>query len=296
MNTVRMLLGASLIFVIFTGFICDKNDGPTGTGVAGLSASSSNLTLLVGQERQVAISSGSNPYSLVQNSNTAAVQASLNVELLNITALALGTATITVKDASTPAKEVTITVNVVNSITLSKAGSMSFTMPGGSFSANGILSVGGTFPGGEGAGALQQFNGTALVAYKAYTATKVDLFEADYFYSTSLKTGMYYYPASGNKVQIVYFKDVNPQDTTVEPKIYVFTGATSEVTSATEASFAGTFIGTATNFSNTADKFDVTGGTFNVPMLNVGGNVDRAVTDQTHAMIERLKARYLRKE
>lgn len=298
MNTIRLIFSSLLILMVCTGFLCEDEDSPTvaagGGGSSGLSASSTTLTMLPGQESTVIISTGTSPYSLVQNSNPAAAEVSLMGVQLTIKALSVGSSSVVVQDASSPAKSVTIQVNVVSSIALPSAGSLSFSAPIGNFSANGVLTLSSEDnPVGEGAGALQEFGGTAVVAYKVYSATKVDLFEADFIYSTSLKTGIYSYPSGGNKVQILYVKDVNPQDTTVRPKFFVFTVASAEIKTMTSTSVSGTFSGTATNFYNSTEQTTVTNGTFNVPIKIVGGNEERPLSGSPVNALEVLKRRWM---
>jgi hypothetical protein len=300
MNNVRLLLSSLLIILTCTGFLCEDEDSavtPKGGGTAnGLSASSSGVTMLTGDDATVIISMGTLPYTVSQNSNPSVVQAAVNGGTLTLNSgSGTGSASVTVSDASSPAKSVTILVNVQLTISLTSSGSVSFSAPSSDFAASGILSISNeAFPSGQGAGALKSFDVTTVLAYKEYSPTRMDLFEADFFYNTSTITGTYSYPGSGNRVEIYYFKDANPSDTTVRPKVYLFTGASAEIATMNTTHLTGTFSGTATNYFNNTDKMSVTNGVFAVPFRVIGGNESKAA--ERVALTKRLKERFLRKQ
>lgn len=282
MNTIRIIFHALIIVTIFSGFICEDTDSPVtpqgGGAGAGLSATSTNLTVLKGGTSTVIISSGSAPYSLVQNSNPTVAMVSLSQSQLTVEGIGAGSTNIVIEDASSPKKSVTIAVTVVTTITISTPGTVAFTYPNGDFLASGPLSISeNSTPTEEGAGALQQFGATSVIAYKVYSPTNIDLFEADFIYATSLVTGTYSYPSGGNKVEIIYYKNFNVQDTVNRPTVYIFSAATAAITSVTATMMTGTFSGTGVNFYNNTQFLTISNGTFNVPIKNLGGMEDRSI-------------------
>jgi hypothetical protein len=296
MNTIRLTIGSLLVLMVCTGFICE-DDSPSGSGgsLDVLFASSSNVTVLNGTRSKVVISNGTSPYSIVQNSNSAVATASLNGAELQIDGLTTGATTITVQDGSTPAKSVSITATVVTSVTLTSSGSLSFSSPSGNFSASGILSLSQDTPptSGQAAGALQKFGSTSVVAYRVNSPTNIEVVEMDLIYATSLVTGTYSYPSGGNTIQLIYAKNINPQNSSETAKVYAFLTASATVTSVTATTISGTFSGTGTNIvsSSTTDVMTVTNGTFSVPIKDMGGNEEHSI----ERMAQRVREKYLQR-
>lgn len=291
MNTIRLLLRSLIIIIVCSGFICEDDDSPTipqgGVGTS-LTATATNLTVLKGGTSSVIISSGSAPYSLVQNSNPTVATVSLSQSELTIEGIAAGSTNIVIEDASSPKKSITIAIAVVASITITTPGTVAFTYPNGDFLASGPLSISDDVPPtGEGAGALQQFGSTSVTAYKVYSPTNIDLFEADFIYATSLVTGTYSYPSGGNKVEILYFKNFNIQDTVSRPTVYVFSSATATITSVTATMMTGTFSGTGVNFYNNTQFLTISNGTFTVPIMNLGRMEERSVDSRIEKILEK---------
>lgn len=294
MNTIRLAFGSLLVLLVCTGFICE-DDSPSGSGgsLNVLSASSTEVTILNGTRSKVVISNGTSPYSITQNSNPTVATVTLSGAEVQIEGITAGATMITVKDGSSPAKSITITATVVTSVSLTSPGSMSFSSTGGDFSADGILTLAQDSPpvSGQAAGALQKFGSTSVVAYRVNSPTNIELVEMDLIYATSLITGTYSYPSGGNTVQMIYAKNINPQNSNEKPKIYIFMSATAVVTSATATAVAGTFSGIGTNIATTSDQITVTNGTFSVPVKNMGGMEEHSID----GMVRSVKEKYLQR-
>jgi hypothetical protein len=296
MKSLRLVLSSLLVVIVCTGFICE-DDSPAGSGgsLDGLSATSTEVTVLNGTRSSVMISSGTSPYSIIQNSNPTVASAVLAGSELQITGASAGSTTIVIQDGSSPAKNVSITATVVTTISLSSPGSLSFSSPSGDFAANGTLSLSQDTPpsSGQAAGALQKFGTTSVVAYRVNSPTSMDLVEADFIYATSLVAGTYSYPSGGNKIQMVYVKNLNPLSSSEAPKIYYFLTMTAVVTSVTATKISGTFSGTGSNIagSGTTDVITVTNGTFSVPIKNMGGMEENSIEGMTRRVREKLLLR-----
>lgn len=264
---------------------CDNStDDPLGTDPgSGLSASSTSLSVLLGEKGGTIIGGGSEPYSVISNSNTAAVDAQIVTRQLVVTGIAEGTAAIKVKDSSSPSKTVTISVSVKVSFTTGTAGSVSFTSNRGNYSVNGIGELRTTPPtSGEGAIALQEFGSNFILSYTVHTPTSIDLTLINMESNTGNYAGTYNYPGTGKVVEIGYFPNVDPNDTTFLDNGYALTSsATAVIDSITAVKMKGSFSGTGFFYNkstaNTSLGITVSNGLFNVPIYHTGSMSDAAV-------------------
>ncbi len=120
---------------------CDKSNptspSPADTTKAALTATPTSVSLLVGGMASVTISGGKMPYSVKSNSDSTKVLATVSGSTLSVTGLAVGTATIVVKDsAGTSTVSVPVTVASMiatpNSVTVVKGSIATVTISGGS--------------------------------------------------------------------------------------------------------------------------------------------------------------------
>lgn len=271
----------SILFLIGILLIngCDKEktDNPI-TPTEGLSASSSSLKLLVGAEVTVVITGGSLPYSIVEQSNAAVASGTITERTLIVSATSLGSATVKVKDASTPAKTVTISIAVIQSYNAGTSGTLSFTSDRGSFSANGIADVGNQPPTvGAGAIGLKDFDGIVLFSYVVNSPSSIDVTTMSLMSNTTMTTGTYSYPNPGSKqVQITYYKGLDPADTSSSFTAYILiTSATLNLDTLTGASMSGTFSGSGWFVDHDTLKqtqtINVANGKFKCPIIAIGG-------------------------
>ena len=278
----------NLCFLILTLLIssCDKEstDNEFGIGAGnGLSVSSTNLTLLPGSEGQSVISGGTEPYSVVENSNSNVVSVQLVARELQLTALAVGTASIKVKDSSSPTKTVIISVTVKTSLNANVPGSLSFSSDRSDFSVSGIAEYKIGLPtSGSGAIALQDFESIVILAYKVNTATSIDMTVIGFESNTSNYSGTYYYPASGKGVFVSVYLNSDPSDSLFLEKGYALkSSATANIQSVTSDVIQGTFSGNGyfvnNNVNVLAQTISVTNGTFNVPILHLGSIEGRSI-------------------
>jgi len=118
---------------------CNKSDNPVTAGgdtTGGLTAAPTSVSLLVGGVSFVTISGGKVPYSLKSNSDTTKVRSVVSGTTLTVTGLAVGTATIVVKDsAGTSTVSVPVTVASMiatpNTVTVVKGATKTVTISGG---------------------------------------------------------------------------------------------------------------------------------------------------------------------
>ena len=291
--TVRIILSSLFITMTCTGFFCNDEEAPTvyqgDPTTYQFTASSTTATLLTGEEISVILSNGTSPYSLISNSNPGVVEVTVNGSKLIIVGIAPGTTVLTIREGSTAERTVSVTITVVNTISFLKPGSLSFSSSTGDVSISGRVSLSTvTIPFGDGVGAVQRFGSTTLTAIKVHSPTKIDLFEAEFVYATSLIAGTYYYPSGGNKVQIIYEKNINPQVKDANSTLFIFLEATAVITSFNDSVMTGTFSGTGKNLNNTTEGITITNGTFSVPILRLGGNEERSI----RGVVDRLKRKY----
>jgi hypothetical protein len=271
----------SILFLISLLLICgcdkETSDNPI-TAPEGLSASSTSLKLLSDAEVNVVISGGTLPYSIVEQSNAAVASGSLNERTLVVTTTSLGSATIKVKDASTPAKMVTISIAVIQSYNAGTAGSVSFTSDRGNFSTNGVADVGNQPPtSGAGAVGLKDFDGIVLFSYVVHSTTNIDVTTMSLTSNSTMTTGTYSYPNPGSKqVQITYYKGLDPADTSSAFTAYILiTSATLNLDTLTGTLMSGTFSGAGWfvdhDTMKTTQTINVTNGKFKCPVIAIGG-------------------------
>ncbi len=263
----------------------------------GLGASSTALVLLVGSDGHSVISGGSEPYTVMENSNSSVANAQISVRELMITALSIGSTSVKVKDSSSPAKTVTVNVTVKTSYSSGTAGAVSLTSNRGNFSVNGVGEF-GIYPPVSGAGALamQDFESLMLFAYKVNSPTSLDIVLIGFESNTSDYSGTFYYPASGKIVYISYFTGANPTDTTfLQSGFLLNASSTATMESITSTSMKGTFSGNGYYFSNgaynTAVGINVTNGAFNVPIVRTGLMADRSVEKNVSRMMKKILER-----
>ncbi len=117
---------------------CDKTESPTSpsTTAEALVASPASISVLVGSTGFITISSGKTPYSVKSNSDTTKVRTAITGTRLSVTGLAVGTATIVVKDsAGTSTVSVPVTVATMiatpNAVSVVSGSNTSVVLSGG---------------------------------------------------------------------------------------------------------------------------------------------------------------------
>jgi hypothetical protein len=288
------------VFVLLLLASCDNSESSISQPVTpsdGLGASSTTLVLLTGSDGHTVISGGTEPYSIMENSNSSVANAQMSVRELQVTAVSIGSTTIKVKDSSSPAKTVTVTVTVKNSYSSGTAGAVSFTSNRGNYSVNGVGEF-GIYPPVSGAGALavQDFESLMIFAYKVNSTTNLDIVLMGFESNTSDYSGTFYYPASGKIVYVSYFPGANPADSTFLQSGFLLNGSsTATMESITSSSMKGTFSGNGYYFSNGASNtsigINLTNGSFNVPIIRTGLMADRSVQKNVARMVEMIRAR-----
>ena len=281
-----------LILALFA-WSCDKESTNNEFGIGagnGLSVSSTNLTLLPGSEGRSVISGGTEPYSVGENSNSNIVSVQLVSRELQLTALAVGSTTIKVKDSSSPPKSAVISVTVKTSLSANVAGSLSFSSDRSDFSVNGIAEYQLGLPtSGSGAVALQDFESMTILAYKVNSSTSIDMTVIVLESNTSDYVGTYYYPASGKGVFVTMYLNSDPNDSLFLEKGYALkSSATTVVQSISSDAIKGTFSGNG-YFVNSkvnvlAQSISVANGAFNVPILHLGTIEGRSIDNSVLSM------------
>ena len=130
-----VVVASAMLFVAS----CNKSDSnPVGAGTdtGGLTAAPTSVSLLVNGTAFVTISGGKIPYSVKSNSDTTKVRATVNGATLTVVGLAVGSATIVVKDsagAATVSVPVTVASMIAtpNSVTVAKGSTATVTFSGG---------------------------------------------------------------------------------------------------------------------------------------------------------------------
>ena len=287
-DNMKKLPGRICFFCAAVFFIgCDKNSTGDEFGISmenGMTASSTSLVLLTGGEGKSVIAGGTEPYSVSENANASVITASMSSRELHITALAEGSASVKVKDSSTPAKTIAVSITVKNSYTANVPGSLSFTSNRGDYSVNGIAVYGNTPPAsGQGVIAVQNFESLFLLAYKVNSPASIDITLISFESNTANYSGTFLYPGAGKRVNISYFPDSHPNDSSFLEIVYLLaSSATATVDTITPAAMRGTFSGRGyfLNYGTlvTNQTIVVNNGIFNVPIVRAG-TMEEAMLD-----------------
>ena len=230
-----------------------------------------------GNEGSSIITGGLEPYAIMEIINSSAVSAQISGRKLQVTALAEGTSSVKVKDSSSPSKTVTVSVLVKTTYTTNTAGVLSFASNRGNFSVNGVAEYGLNPPAsGSGAIAIQDFKSITLFAYKVNSSTSIDVTMIEFESNTSNYSGTFVYPGMGKLAYISFFPNNNPNDSTYLNSGYILaSSATASVETVTSTNIQGTFSGKGYSAIAGAlylnNKIDVTNGTFNMPLIQIGG-------------------------
>ncbi|NUN70162.1 MAG: hypothetical protein HUU02_10675 [Bacteroidetes bacterium] len=266
----------------------------------GISVSSSAVAMLQGDDANIVLFGGTEPYSVEQISQPSVITAQVSGRELTVQAQAQGSATVTVKDASTPARTVTVTVSVVAHFMTGTAGTLSFTSNRGTMTVNGIARYGNTLPdSGSGAIALRDFGSILIVAYTVHSSSSIDLVMIGLESNTSDYSGTYQYPASGKRVTVSYYPNNDPADSSyLEKGYFLASSATATVQSVTAASIQGTFAGNgyyaANGIPNTSQTIQLTNGQFTVPVYTIG-TIESAPLSEEHRRLLRNHLQYHKK-
>lgn len=294
----RLILFCAIQALIFLPS-CDKeSDNPADGGTAGLSASARNLKLLSGAEASVILSGGTLPYVIESQSDPAVASASLDSRTLLISAGALGTATIKVKDSAPTPKSLDVTVTVVSSYTAGIAGSFQFQSDRGAYSVSGVGSIGAAAPvSGSGVVALSEYGGLVVIAYTVVSPSRYDMATVLFLDSKNIAPGDYTYPTAGNRqVQISYMPDQDPADTTDTYTGYIlansgFASVTAMVNGAVSGTFSGNGFFVDHDTLKSAQTIQVTGGQFDCPVIAIGSaqqlRSDNPVVRNAHRFLRR---------
>lgn len=272
-----VLMRCAVLALIFLPS-CDKeSDNPADGGTAGLSATAQSLKLLAGAEASVVLSGGTLPYVIVSQSDPAVASASLDSRTLLISAGALGTATIKVRDSAPTPKSLDVTVTVVSSYTTGIAGSFQFQSDRGAYSVSGVGSIGAAAPpSGSGVVALSDYDGLVVIAYTVVSPSRYDMASILFLDSKSIAPGDYTYPTAGNRqVQISYMPNQDPTDTSDTFTGYIlansgFASVTAMVNGAVSGTFSGNGFFVNRDTVKSAQTIQVTGGQFDCPVIAIG--------------------------
>ncbi len=293
----KKTLSLLLILLSATAIQCNKSSdddlGPTGTG-GGLSTNKSSMTVLLEGVSTAVISGGVEPYSISSISVPGIVSANMYNRQLVISAQSVGTTAVTVKDASSTPKTVTVSITVAKELTAAGSGTLSFNSTRGNFTATGIGRYGIEPPdSGVGALALQDFESIVLLAYNAKSASDVDIVIITLKSNTSNYTGTFSYPAAGKVVQCSYFPSVNPSDSLFLESGYGLTSsATATVSSVSAAAIQGIFSGNGYYWTNgqavLSQPIEITDGSFHLPIIHFSAMEEAAIDDRVKRSINRL--------
>ena len=273
----------TLMMLAFLSVDCKKKSDPVSVVTPGLQSSSSSMTVLVGDNASFVVSGGTEPYSIGQITNPAAISASITQREVKVAGVTTGNAAVTVTDGSSPARSVTVNITVTTKISAGTAGSVSFTSNRGNFSVNGIAEFGTNPPvSGQGAIAMQDFSSLFILAYKMNSSTNMDLTLIGFESTTSNYSGTFSYPAAGKVVYISFYPGTNPTDSTFASAGYLLNaGATAEITNYTSSTMTGTFSGNGYRYENGGYNvnipFAVTNGSFSVPIVHTGLIAERSL-------------------
>jgi hypothetical protein len=260
---------------------------------AALTANPTSVTVVKGSTATVTISGGTTPYTIQTAPTSTVATATISGATLSVTGVAAGSTSVTVKDNSSPANTVTVAITVTTSGGgFTTAGSMSFTSNQGNFSANGIYNPSATT--GTGAGAILQSSGGSnfltVYGFRVNSATSFDIALVQFMDSSPIATGSFVYPpTTGSKlVMISYFPAMNPSDTTTE-SFYLLSTATANISAITSSNAQGTFSGSGMFYVNStpnpSQTINITGGTFNVPVIPGGANT---VNNKIEGIVKRI--------
>jgi len=283
-----------------TSVVVKDNSSPTKTvtvGITvtatatGLTASPTSVSVAVGSASSATISGGTTPYTIQTAPSSSIATASISGATLSVSGVAVGVTSVVVKDNSSPAKTVTVSITVTSSSGgFSTAGSLSFSSDKGNFSANGIFDPNVTTGSGAGAMVVSSGGSNTLTVYGfRANGTSYELVLAIFMDSAPIATGSYTYPpTTGSKlVMISYFPAVKPNDTT--DSFYLMSSAAANISAMTSSNSQGTFSGSGMYYANgtlnPSQTISITGGTFNVPVIPVGS------PDRVSKKIERIVKR-----
>ena len=293
MKNIYQIVTIIYISIVLVG--CDNSkDSLTPPTIEGLSASASSVILLTNDNTSVVVSNGMDPYMIEEDANGSIAFVQLEGRVLTIKSKTLGATTVKIKDSSTPAKTITIAINVVASYTTNTSGSLSFSSNRGNFSANGIgLKTNSTPASGTGVIALSEFKETLIYAYTVNSPTSIDIVTMLFQGNSNLSAGSYEYPSTGNVVLISYLPNVNPSDSLSTGSSYTLSvSAIANIETLTSSAIKGTFGGTGYFWNNGVDvpsqTINVTNGVFNVPVLKIGKRQENAIEKLIVRSINRL--------
>jgi hypothetical protein len=267
----------------------------TATATA-LTANPTSVSVVIGSTGTVTISGGTTPYTIQTTPTSSIATAAISGSTLSVTGVAAGSTSVIVKDNSSPAKTVTVTITVTTSGGgFTTAGSLSFTSDKGSFSANGIYNSSPTTGSGAGAMILNSGGNNILMIYgfRVNSATSLDLTLIEFMDSAPIATGSFSYPpTTGSKFVIVaYFPAFNPNDTSATRSFYSLSTATANISAVTSSNAQGTFSGNGMYYVNSipnpSQTINITGGTFNVPVIP-GGGAANTVNNKIEGIVKRI--------
>ena len=259
--------------------------------VTTLSATVNPVSVAVGGDQQTVISGGTSPYSIQTAPYSSTATASISGATVTVHGVAAGSTSMVVKDNSSPAKTVTISINV-GSGTFTTSGTLSFSSNVANFSATGIYNE--TSLTGSGAGGyFSTTSGQNIVivyGYKYNSSTSLDLVIVEYADASAIVAGTYSYPAATKMVLISYVPAMNPSSSTFTD-LYMLTSATSAISVITSSNAQGTFSGSGMFISNgTPDPsrtIAVTNGSFNVPLI-VGTSLAKSTDDKIESIVRKI--------
>jgi hypothetical protein len=296
----NILNSVGYLCLIMILFGCDKestgDEFGIGTGSI-LSASSTNLALLIGGQGKTVITGGTEPYSVLENTNSSVITVQISSRELQVTALAEGSSSVKVKDSSSPAKTITISVTVKTSYTANVPGSLLFTSTRGNYSANGIAVYGNIPPvSGEGVIAIQDFETLFLLAYKVNSPADIDVTIISFESNTADYSGTFLYPGTLKRVFISYFPHGNPNDSTfLEVGYLLASTATAAIDSISASTMRGTFSGHGYFLTYgtlvTSQTIDVTNGAFNAPIVHTGSMEETTLERNVIRMVRKVVRR-----
>jgi hypothetical protein len=293
----NILLVLSMVSIGLISFACDKEDTVvTPVSEPALVASATSIILLTNASATVVIGNGTEPYTIVEQPNTAIANAQMTESrTMMISSKAIGSTTVKVKDSSSPVRTISVSIKVVEAYTTTASGSLSFNSNRGNIAVSGIGSLGTTAPtSGAGVIALSEFSGSVVYAYKVNSPTNIDVVTIYFQNNTSLSVGTYYYPASGRVVQISFLQNVNPNDTLSMDRGYILaTSAVASIDTLSSSVITGTFEGTGYYMDHgtptISQTISVTGGLFSAPILKIGKKQESDIEKLVLRIVKRMK-------
>ncbi len=295
LKTIINILFVSLALLFLQSCTNESNSTVTDAStVPGISVSSSSVSMLKGDDRNIVLFGGTEPYSVEQISPSSVVTAQTSGRELTVHAETEGSASITVKDASTPARTVTVSVSVQPYFTTAFAGSLSFTSNRGDLSVNGVARYGNAPPdSGSGVIALRDFGSILIVAYTVHSPTSIDMVMIGLSSNTSDYTGTFQYPASGKRVTVSYYPNNDPTDSSyLEKGYFLASSATAAIQSVTATSIKGTFAGNgyyaAYSVPNISQAIQLTNGQFTAPVYTTGTIEDAPLAEDHRRLVRNI--------